>query len=127
MFSLLAAKERTRENCRCFDLLPSYGSAVKICGSCDFFPFDFLLWGFVGAGHCPALSFAATKKLRVTHPKGFLLRGKLSPQVTDEGATAGNFPLIRRASAPPSPLGEGFFSAGKVALFYIVLYNNVSA
>ena len=36
---------------------------------------------------------------------GFPLRGKLSPQVTDEGASAGSFPLIRRAGAPPSPKG----------------------
>ena len=43
--------------------------------------------------------------------KGFPLRGKLSPQVTDEGATAGHLPLIRRAGAPPSPKGEGFFPA----------------
>ena len=27
MFSLLAVKEKTREKCRCFDPLPSYGSA----------------------------------------------------------------------------------------------------
>ena len=40
---------------------------------------------------------------------GFPLWGKLSPQVTDEGATAGHFPLIRRASAPPSPKGGKAF------------------
>ena len=39
---------------------------------------------------------------------GFPLRGKLSPQVTDEGEPSGHFPLIRRAGAPPSPQGEGF-------------------
>ena len=39
---------------------------------------------------------------------GFPLWGKLSPQVTDEGEPSGRFPLIRRASAPPSPQGEGF-------------------
>ena len=39
---------------------------------------------------------------------GFPLWGKLSPQVTDEGESAGGFPLIRRAGAPPSPQGEGF-------------------
>ena len=44
-------------------------------------------------------------KLTGNHPKGFPLRGKLSPQVTDEGETPGYFPLIRRASAPPSPQG----------------------
>ena len=57
-----------------------------------------------GWGH-PARGFAAKQKLRVTRPKGFPLRGKLSPQVTDEGATAGHFPLIRRGVAPPSPKG----------------------
>ena len=40
---------------------------------------------------------------------GFPLLGKLSPQVTDEGATAGHFPLIRRAGAPPSPKGGRLF------------------
>ena len=80
----------------------------------------------VGAGHCPARGFAAITILRVirrggiyaarcshtgnatyrvNHPKGFPLRGKLSPQVTDEGVPAGRFPLIRRARAPPSPKG----------------------
>ncbi len=39
---------------------------------------------------------------------GFPLWGKLSPQVTDEGEPSGHLPLIRRASAPPSPQGEGF-------------------
>ena len=39
---------------------------------------------------------------------GFPLGGKLSPQVTDEGAASGHFPLIRRAGAPPSPQGKGF-------------------
>ena len=62
----------------------------------------------VGAGHCPALSFTATQKLQVNHPKGFPLRGKLSPQVTDEGATAGHFPLIRRVPRHLPPKGEGF-------------------
>ena len=42
---------------------------------------------------------------RVNPAKGFPLWGKLSPQVTDEGQTAGYFPLIRRAGAPPSPQG----------------------
>ena len=35
----------------------------------------------VGAGHCPALSFAATQKLRVTRPKGFPLWGKAFPSL----------------------------------------------
>ena len=61
----------------------------------------------VGAGHAPP----ATKRQREpnggTRKYGFPLWGKLSPQVTDEGALAGHFPLIRRAGAPPSPQGEG--------------------
>ena len=48
------------------------------------------------------------RNLRVNRLYGFPLWGKLSPQVTDEGESAGSFPLIRRASAPPSPIGEGF-------------------
>ena len=36
------------------------------------------------------------------------LWGKLSPQVTDEGATAGHFPLIRRVPRHLPPKGEGF-------------------
>ena len=36
------------------------------------------------------------------------LWGKLSPQVTDEGATAGSFPLIRRVPRHLPPKGEGF-------------------
>ena len=63
----------------------------------------------VGWGH-PARGFEVTPTYRVNRTKGFPLWGKLSPQVTDEGATAGHSPLIRRASAPPSPpQGEGFF------------------
>ena len=41
-------------------------------------------------------------------PYGFPLWGKLSPQVTDEGATAGHFPLIRRVPRHLLPKGEGF-------------------
>ena len=37
------------------------------------------------------------------HLKGFPLWGKLSPQVTDEGATPGYFPLIRRAGRATFP------------------------
>ena len=37
-------------------------------------------------------------------PKG----GKLSPKVTDKGATAGHFPLIRRVPRHLPPKGEGF-------------------
>jgi hypothetical protein len=54
---------------------------------------------------------AATRNLRENRKYGFPLRGKLSPQVTDEGVLAGHFPLIRRAGAPPSPQGEGFLYA----------------
>ena len=36
------------------------------------------------------------------------LWGKLSPQVTDEGATTGHFPLIRRVPRHLPPKGEGF-------------------
>ena len=61
----------------------------------------------VGAGHCPARGFAATRNLRVNRVYGFPLWGKLSPQVTDEGkfATAGHFPPHPARSAPPSPKG----------------------
>jgi len=40
---------------------------------------------------------AATRNLRENRKYSFPLRGKLSPQVTDEGVLAGHFPLIRRA------------------------------
>ena len=40
--------------------------------------------------------------------KGFPLWGKLSPQVTDEGATAGHFPLIRRVPRHLPPKGKAF-------------------
>ena len=59
-------------------------------------------------GACPARDLAATRTKRGNGKYGFPLWGKLSPQVTDEGAPAGHFPLIRRAGAPPSPQGEGF-------------------
>ena len=45
---------------------------------------------------------------RANRTKGFPLWGKLSPKVTDEGESTGHFPLIRRASAPPSPKGKAF-------------------
>ena len=44
--------------------------------------------------------------------KGFPLWGKLSPQVTDEGASTGHFPLIRRVPRHLPPQGEGFSPAG---------------
>ena len=39
---------------------------------------------------------------------GFPLWGKLSPQVTDEGATSGHFPLIRRVPRHLPPKGKAF-------------------
>ena len=65
-------------------------------------------------GVCPACGFAVTQNLRVNRIYGFPLWGKLSPQVTDEGASAGSFPLIRRAGAPPSPQGRRLFRRGEV-------------
>ena len=82
----------------------------------------------VGAGHCPARGITETaiyrvicrggihaargqmaaRKSRANRPKGFPLWGKLSPQVTDEGATTGHFPLIRRVPRHLPPEGEGF-------------------
>ena len=63
--------------------------------------------GGIYAARC---SHPGKSTYRANHPDGFPLWGKLSPQVTDEGATSGHFPLIRRAGAPPSPQGEGFCS-----------------
>ena len=51
---------------------------------------------------------------------GFPLWGKLSPQVTDEGASAGYFPLIRRVPRHLPPKGKAFPS-------YRVLYKTVPA
>ena len=45
-----------------------------------------------------------TGKLRY----GFPLWGKLSPQVTDEGVSAGHFPLIRRVPRHLPPKGKAF-------------------
>ena len=39
---------------------------------------------------------------------GFPLWGKLSPKVTDEGATTGHFPLIRRVPRHLPPKGKAF-------------------
>ena len=58
-----------------------------------------------GRGGVSARNLTAAPTYRVTHPKSFPHWGRLSPQVTDEGATAGHFPLIRRAGAPPLPKG----------------------
>ena len=59
-------------------------------------------------GVCPARGFAVTQKLRVTRTNGFPLWGKLSPKVTDEGATSGHFPLIRRVPRHLPPRGKAF-------------------
>ena len=45
---------------------------------------------------------------RVNATKGFPLWGKLSPQVTDEGATPGHIPLIRRVPRHLPPKGKAF-------------------
>ena len=39
---------------------------------------------------------------------GFPLWGKLSPKVTDEGESAGSFPLIRRVPRHLPPKGKAF-------------------
>ena len=46
--------------------------------------------------------------VRVIPHGGFPLWGKLSPQVTDEGALAGHFPLIRRVPRHLPPKGKAF-------------------
>ena len=53
----------------------------------------------------------------------FPLWGKLSPWVTDEGVTSGHFPLIRRASAPPSPQGRRLLRRGGVTPPYGAIEN----
>ena len=58
----------------------------------------------------PRPRFCGKAKRAGKRKYGFPLWGKLSPQVTDEGAAAGHFPLIRRAGAPPSPKGGRLFS-----------------
>ena len=58
------------------------------------------------------------------------LWGKLSPQVTDEGAISGHFPLIRRVPRHLPPTGEGFsiVQKGAAALrsgsFFIWLFGS---
>ena len=49
---------------------------------------------------------------RVNATKGFPLWGKLSPQVTDEGASAGSFPLIRRVPRHLPPKGKALRRGG---------------
>ena len=72
-------------------------------------------------GARPARGQMATRKLRVNRVYGFPLRGKLSPQVTDEGEPAGRLPLIRRAGAPPSPQGGRLLRRGGVTPPYIAM------
>ena len=50
------------------------------------------------------------------------LWGKLSPQVTDEGATAGHFPLIRRVPRHLPPKGGRLFRRGGVNPPYRTMY-----
>ena len=59
----------------------------------------------------PPCRLAATLAYRANRAYGFPLWGKLSPQVTDEGASAGHFPLIRRVPRHLPPKGEGFSAA----------------
>ena len=59
-------------------------------------------------GACPARGFTVITTLRVNRPKGFPLWGKLSPKVTDEGATAGHLPLIRRVPRHLPPKGKAY-------------------
>ena len=47
-------------------------------------------------------------RVRFIDSLGFPLWGKLSPQVTDEGATSGYFPLIRRVPRHLPPKGKAF-------------------
>ena len=63
---------------------------------------------------CPARDKTAPQNARLNCIYGFPFWGKLSPQVTDEGVPAGHFPLIRRAGAPPSPLGRRLLHGGAV-------------
>ena len=56
--------------------------------------------GGIYAARC---SHTGKSTYRVNATKGFPLWGKLSPQVTDEGATPGYFPLIRRAGRATFP------------------------
>ena len=64
-------------------------------------------------GACPARNLTATPTYRVNRINGFPLWGKLSPQVTDEGATSGHFPLIRRAGRATFPQRGKAFSVTK--------------
>ena len=56
----------------------------------------------------PPYRLAVRSTYRVNRMYGFPLWGKLSPQVTDEGATSGHLPLIRRVPRHLLPKGEGF-------------------
>ena len=61
--------------------------------------------GGIYAARC---SHPGKSTYRVNATKGFPLWGKLSPQVTDEGASAGSFPLIRRVPRHLPPKGKAF-------------------
>ena len=65
-------------------------------------------FGSCRGGARPTRGFAVITILRVNRMNGFPLWGKLSPQVTDEGAPAGHIPLIRRVPRHLPPKGEGF-------------------
>ena len=75
-------------------------------------------------GACPARGFAVITTLRVNRTKGFPLWGKLSPQVTDEGVTAGHLPLIRRVPRHLSPKGKAFLRRGGVTPPYGAIKNH---
>ena len=64
----------------------------------------------------PAAAIPLLPTYRANPAKGFPLWGKLSPEVTDEGATSGHLPLIRRVPRHLPPKGKAFS-----------LYKNVSA
>ena len=59
-------------------------------------------------GALPRPRFCGCSNITGKPHYGFPLWGKLSPQVTDEGATSGHFPLIRRVPRHLPPRGEGF-------------------
>ena len=62
----------------------------------------------VGAGHAPPAILRQRQTTGQTAPMASPLWGKLSPQVTDEGATPGHFPLIRRVPRHLPPRGKAF-------------------
>ena len=62
----------------------------------------------VGAGQCPARDITAAAIYRVNRIEGFPLWGKLAAKPTDEGVSAGHFPLIRRVPRHLPPKGKAF-------------------